>query len=486
VLHRHVLGYVPATLVPALASFAAIFIFTRLLSPEAFGTYALATSIALVCQLVLFHWLQMGATRFSARADTAAGLGLSAAVYRSFAVAAALCAVGYGAAVVWLHRDAPLDPVFLLGLPLVLLRALIAVNQAFHRGALRVLRFNAIECGQAIVGLVLGLLLVAHFRLGAAGVLLGLIGGSALVALPDLPRVLRGLRAPVDRAEVRALMRYGLPLTGAVALDYVLSTSDRLLIGYFVGPAAVGVYAVSYSLVDRALSSVSSAISVATFPLLMRAFEREGTEAARAQMYKNGTALMALTLPAAAGIILANQHLANVLVGAAFRAQAVAIMPWIAVSGFLAGLQLHYFAHAFHLAGRTEMFVVSNAPAALLNLVLNIVLLPRIGVMGAVYATVVSYAVAATSSALIGRRLFRMQHPWRPALRIAGATAFMVVVVRLAGFPATELGLAQLVVVGALSYVLGAILLDVGGVRALVRARLTRKPVPVRREAAGE
>ena len=472
-LHRHVLGYAPATLVPALASFATIYVFTRLLSPAEFGSYAVVASVALMWQLIGFSWLQTGTTRFVARAGDAGGAaGLGAAAHRAFALVALLFSLGY-ALVLWLYRFPPhLSGVLWLGLPLVLARSFTSLNQAFHRGSLRVARYNVIECGQALLGLLLGVLLVGGFGFGAAGILLGLIAGSAVMGLVDLPAAAAGLRARPAPGQVRGLLRYGLPLTASTTLDFVMSSADRLLIEYFVGPAAVGLYAVAYGVMDRALSAVFTGISLATFPMVVRALERDGPEAARRQTYQNGTVLLAVAIPACAGLIMGNRHIAMVLVGESFRDPARAMMPWIALSAFLCGLQQHYFSQSFHLSARTEMFVVASAPAAIAKIALNLWLLPRVGVMGAVYATVACYALAALGSLAIGQRLFRMSFPFGPLLRIAGATSLMIAVLAWARFPPTRLGLLLLVVTGGATYAVGAWLLDVGDARRLLRERL--------------
>src|SRR5215471_16552123 len=160
------MGYGPANIVPAVVSFLSIYVFTRLVSPEAYGAYALVISVSLLCQAVFFYWLQVGATRFVERARQDGDLpALTAAIYRAFALSSLALALAYVVGMAALpRRPGVVQEALWLGLPLVLARSLTAVGQSFNRGSLRVGRYNVIECGQALLGFGFGLVLVVAFH----------------------------------------------------------------------------------------------------------------------------------------------------------------------------------------------------------------------------------------------------------------------------------------------------------------------------------
>jgi O-antigen/teichoic acid export membrane protein len=474
-LASHIAGYAPANVVPALFSFLSIYVFTRLVSPEEYGAYALVLSLALLSQALFYYWLQVGATRFTALARKEGRLDLlESTTYRLFVRSSAVFTACYALAVVLVPSLHLAKSAIWLGVPLVVARSLTTISQSFNRGELRVLRYNLVECGQSVLSFAVALLLVERCGLAARGILLGLIAGSLIVGAPALEALGRSFVRRRDEEQARVLLRFGLPLTLSYAMNYVLSTSDRLLVQWFLGPAAVGVYSVSYNTMDRALTSVFLAVSLASFPLAVSKLEREGVEAARRQVYLNGTALLALALPACAGLIVVNAPLASVLIGEPFRAQAREIMPWIAAASLLAGFQVHFFDHAFHLGRRTALCAWSLGPAVAVNVVMNVVLLPRIGLMGAVYATVGGYLASLLGSILIGRLVFRIDFPFGPMLRVAGATALMTIALRAVRPPAGFLGLAGLLALGAITYAAASLLFDVAGVRGLVVRHLQR------------
>ena len=127
--------------------------------------------------------------------------------------------------------------------------------------------------------------------------------------------------------------------------------------------------------------------------------------------------MVLLTLPAAVGLALVAQPLADVLVGEDLRDGAAAITPWIALSGLMAGLTTYYFHMAFTLGKATRLLLAAMAVPAAANIILNLALIPIMGLMGAVAATAISYGLGLLASALIGRRVMALPIPWDTLIR---------------------------------------------------------------------
>ncbi len=465
-LVRHVLGYLPANVVPAMTAFAAVYVYTRMLSPEDYGVYSVILSVTLLCQAVFYYWLQIGATRFYARAEIDRDMpAFSGTIYKGTVLSSVLMSVIYVAVLLLWTFPANLLVGLWLGLPLVLARGLVSVNQAFNRGGAKVLRYNLVECSQNLLGLVLGVFILMVRHDGAHGVLIGLIVGALAGCAFGVGPVVRGLRCPTSVARLRALISFGTPLTACCAVGFVLNTSDRIVIQYVLGSSAVGIYSVAYNTIDRSIGSIFIAISMAAFPLLTRALEAHGTSAARKQMTANGTLLLSIVLPACGGLIAAGPQVGAVLFGAAFRQEAMQIMPWIVASALMSGLEVHYFNHAFYLGQRTSGILWVVGPAAALNVALNFLLLPRLGLMGAVYSTLIAHGVALACSIVLGRRQLRFDFPFGSALRIVLASAVMMGAIRCLNLPNTVAGLAGTIVLGIVVYVGMCFVLNVSGLR---------------------
>ena len=100
-----------------------------------------------------------------------------------------------------------------------------------------------------------------------------------------------------------------------------------------------------------------------------------------------------------------------------------------------------------------------------MNVVLNLILVPRFGLMGAAWATAASFGLGMIATMLIGRRVLALPIPWESLVRCGVATGVMALAV--SRLPAIG-GLGELMLdagVGAIVYAATALTLNAAGVR---------------------
>lgn len=97
----------------------------------------------------------------------------------------------------------------------------------------------------------MGVLLVAAMGLREAAPLIGIAVANALCLLIDLPAMARmaGGFAP-RRDTLDQFARYGVAASVSMLLAIALVTVDRFVIGWLIGDAAIGLYAVAFALAD--------------------------------------------------------------------------------------------------------------------------------------------------------------------------------------------------------------------------------------------
>ncbi|MBN8874205.1 MAG: lipopolysaccharide biosynthesis protein [Rhodospirillales bacterium] len=471
-----ILSFAPAYIVPLLGTLFGIYAITRLLTPEQYGHYALVVSLMAMCQSGLFTWLDLGAKRYFERAMREGKLSvLSRTAYLGLGISTVLltvlCFVGLG--LVALPHD--LVAMIWVGAAVTVAKEASTLSKVMELSSLARTRYTLMECAESLIGLAVGLSLCWHLDMGAIGILWGMFVGAAVIVLFDAPRIVARLRGGrVDLGLQKEIAAFAAPISLAFFAEYVVASADRLLVQYFLGAEDLGIYAVSYSIAERAVTAVFLALSIASYPLVVRAFERDGAKAARRQASDNAELLMTIAVPALGGFCVAAGHIAPVLVGPAFAARAAQLMPPIAIAVFLSALRAHYFSHVQHLTNRTWRLLIALAPAAVLNIALNVVLLPRIGLMGGVWASVVAYAVGLVISIVQAKREFGWPFPYRETAKAAAATLVMCVAILLMHFPPGPVGLGLLIACGALIYGVLVLALDIGRTRQKVRPMAAR------------
>jgi O-antigen/teichoic acid export membrane protein len=463
---RGVWGYLPANVVQGVVGLLSIVAFTRLLSPADYGLYALGFSAMTLAHTSAFTWLEAAMARFWATASGAAEADAHmATIYGSFA-RVAVAFVALVAPALWLW-PASRDVKFALaaGFAAVCARSLVKLVQERRRAAGEVTAAAGLDMLQTGAGFALGAACAA-LGFGGAAPLVGL-ALAALLCLPAfLPRELAAARAGAfDPARARAYAAYGFPVAASLILALALATADRFLIAWFLDAGSVGAYHAAYSLANRTLDVLFVWLGAAGAPALVHALERGGRAELDRAARDFASTMVAIVLPAAAGLALVAAPLAEVMVGEGLRAGAAAVTPWIAISALFSGLTTYYFHQAFTLARRTRLLIVAMVFPAVANIALNLILLPRFGLAGAAWAAAGSYAFGAMASWTFGQRGGGLPVPWATVAKAAAATATMALCVLAIPKVGGAVELFAKAGVGAFVYGLVAWSLDTAGVR---------------------
>ena len=468
-LLRHSVIYFFARGVPGVINFLALMIYTRLLVPEEYGQYALTLTVVGFINVVLWQWLRLGLLRFLTSYEGRQEAFLST-IAVSFLFLVIVSAGMFGLARLlfpekyWLGLSA-------LALMLLWTQAWFELNLELARSRMSPLLYGGLASAKAITAIVIGVWL-AYLGYGATGVLIGLLVALTVPGMWMLWRMWRVVRVHrIDREIFMHLVGYGLPLTATFALNFVLNSSDRLLIGWLMGAESVGLYAVGYDLASQTLGMLMAIINLASYPIVVRKLELQSEEAAKSQMQVNAALLLIVAMPVTVMWMQLAPNVAGVVVGDSYVDSAASLMPIIALSTFIFGLQSHHFALAFQLGKRTVPQIWVMLLAALVNVVLNLLWIPAFGLMGAAYATLVACSVALVMSWLLGRSVFVVPMP-SYTFKICIAVAVMA----LAIWPMAEwrgaAALASQIVVGVIAYAAALLLLDVGNIRRRVNVRL--------------
>ena len=473
-LKRGLLGYLPVNVVQAVAGFGAVTAFTRLLSPQDYGAYALGFSVMSLVHTCLFTWLESAVARFhAAEADDAGRARLFATVRRAYlSLIVAVPAVAV-AVIFVLPLSAPVRAAVGAGVGAIVTRSLLKLIQERRRAAGEVAGYARLDMLQTGGGFLLGMTLAA-FGFGAAAPLIGagVAAGLCLaVALPkEAHRVVGGR---FERERLQRYAAYGLPLSLSLVMSLALATTDRFVLAGFMNEASVGAYHAGYSLSSRTLDVIFIWLGMAAGPAAVAAFERGGEGALRQVARAQAGVIVLIALPVATGLALVAQPLTALMVGPDLRQGAAQVTPWIAAGGLFSGLTTYYFHTAFTLGRRTKRLLVAMAIPAAANLGLALVLIPRFGLDGAAWATTASYAIGLIASVALGRAAVKLPLPWLEAGRGLLACAVMAVVVMRMPALGGMLELALKGVVGAVTYGATALLLDVAGCRSQLRHGLS-------------
>jgi O-antigen/teichoic acid export membrane protein len=472
---RNVSLYGFAKLGPAAISFLAIGLYTRLLGPSEYGSYALVVAAVSLAASLGFTWLRVGLIRLLPAFETRREVFLST-LLRGYALAVGASSVV--AVVLWLIvRDPAQRRLIPLGLLLLWTQAAFELNLDLSVSRLEPVRYGLITLARAVIG-VGSAWWLASIGYGVAGVIIGVMIGVIVPIIWTARRNWAGVSlGKADPEVLRDVVVYSFPLVATMSLEFIVNASDRFLLGWLKGADAVGPYAAGYDLSQQSLTVLLVTVNLAAWPAILRALEAGGEEAARPRISEQGMLLACVGFPAAAGLALVAPNIVHVFLGEAFQSSAARLVPLIALATLIGGAKSYYFDLSFQLGKATRHQVLIMTAAAGTNVICNLVWIPRFGALGAAWATIAAYAVGLVLSWWRGRSVFHIPLPWQGWLRAALATGVMsAALVPLRDGRGAAMLLVQLAV-GILTFGIAAVLLDLmelrgklSGVRQRLRA----------------
>jgi len=298
--------------------------------------------------------------------------------------------------------------------------------------------------------------------------LLGLFVASTIVVPIFSHEFWRGAKlANTSRATLSEQLGYGLPLVATFALGWVISSSDRLLIGWLMSVDAAGLYAAGYDLAQQGVGLILATVQVAAYPLAVRSMESGGAGAARDQMKHSGELVFFLACASAGALCALAVPISAIVVGPEFQRSTAQLLPIVGIAAALFGMKAFHFDMAFHLDSNSKPILVSSAVAAVLNIVLNLFAIPRFGLMGAAFATLAAIGCGLALSAWWGLRRPQMPPLWPLIAKGAAffAVAYLVGLLAMA-LSANSFWICLIAAVsGALLCGFGAWMWDIGGLR---------------------
>ncbi|HKO54266.1 MAG TPA: oligosaccharide flippase family protein [Thermoanaerobaculia bacterium] len=263
----------------------------------------------------------------------------------------------------------------------------------------------------------------------------------------------------------RATIRHGWFFAGIGAAGWLINLSDRVLLSTMVPAYDVGIYVAGYQAAAILPVGLSALITGFMSPILL---QKQAADPAQATQMLGRVTLFTVwvLLPATVVTISQRDLLLRVLTSGRYAAAAPVVL-WIAPALALLAVN-NATTIAFWMTKRINQYFFIAVTAGVLNVVMNLVMVPRIGFIAAAISTFATYAVQMTATIVLGRRHVR----WRAGVAevtaiLAGTAALVGTLLAFTGWLAIGVALMAYAVISVGVF----LLLDADGRHALARFR---------------
>ncbi len=473
--------YLVADVIGQLSGFISLPIFTRIFSTAQYGVMGLVDSFFKFAGTLSSMGLRPAALRLygefkEGKRDKGPQHLINTMMSASFLLGAAVSLLCFGALLVpdrWLDPEA--KSLIAMAAAVMLFRnvsqMLMSLIQVQEKAKLR----SALMLAERYLILGCTLLFVAVFRWGLRGFFGGLMLAEGLLFLYCTWHAVKHLkwrpRLP-DSPILRESIAYGLPLLGLNISGFITDWGDRFIMSFYREPGELGLYVAGYTLANYAILSFVPALSSALIPVTMNAYAEKGVKETQSSLESFLRYYWLATLPIVFGITAVGEPLIRFVASEKF-VDATIVLPWVLAAKVVQAAYFPFLAGLF-LSKRTGMLAIFMGSAAVLNIGLNLVLIPNYGMVGAAIATLVAYLFYVIGGGIYSQRYLRLRFPFGSFFASFAAAAGMFLILRVLPTPSGDLAtLAIKIPAGGILYILLSLGLNVEA-RGIARAAIRK------------
>lgn len=419
-------------------AFLLVPVYTRLLSPSQYGILEVFNRTLEVLSIFAGVGIGMAALRsYFGKQEGEGGEAVFStamifALGNSFWIAAAL-ALAAGEMSQRLLGTRAYAPLFRLTFCILIFDQGFGLVRTYLKATGRPVAFTVLTVSKYAVTLGLIIASLLYWGTEVKFVLLATLAANVLYFIPSGIAMLSKIGPRVSWPTLKRMVVFGLPFVPGGVLLFILNSSDRFFLISMAGQNAAGLYALGYRIALVPLTLLLVPFQAAWGPFMMEKGETP-----------EGPRLFAKVLS-----YLIAAYCALSLVLALFAKEVIQVM---AAPSFVASyviIPVVLLAYAFwvisivldagiYITRKTGYKPLLLAAGAVTNIGLNLLLIPRFGMMGAAYATAVGFIVFVIFTYVVSMRLYPVPYEYGKILICIGGAVllfFISTLIRIGGIP---------------------------------------------------
>ncbi len=448
-----------------LAGFISFPILTRIFTPEEYGVMSLVTiTVSLGIGFSKFG-LQHAALRyFSDFKENVIKLNMSyyystlfigsltisgLIVFSAFWITK-LCLSGY------LNKS--LQDLVLLIVLLIFVGALINILSMFLRADNRGALYSVFTIARRYGHLLLGIIIVVYIMENVRGLFIGFLISDVLLLIVLMLFFIRKIKlTSISPSFLKEAVSYSFPLIWMELSNMILNFGDRYLLQYYKGSESVGLYSAAYNVCNLSQSVLSVPLRLAVIPMYMSIWNKEGKDETKGFLDKILDYYIMIGVPVIIGLSWFGDEFVTLLATSKYL-DAVVIIPVIILPLIVFGGNV-IFTAGLRIYKKTRILMYMSLLAGVVNVILNILFIPRFGMLGAAYATLISYCLLVVTTVIVSYRYLVVKMDVKCLIKYIGLS--LLIMYSLSFFHSTNVGEMLLkIILVLIAYSLGIMMID--------------------------
>lgn len=293
------------------------------------------------------------------------------------------------------------------------LDSLLVIPMAMLRMTRHPKKFAVVRFLMIIVAVALNMIFIITLKLGVEGVFYAQIISSVFGIVLLAKDIIKNLLIKIQKQLLKEMLRFGLPTIPATLSIMIMQVANIPILKEMTTPQTVAIYAVNNRLSIPMMLFISVFI-YAWKPFYMSRYEDSDAKNLFARVltyFSFSASIIFLTIGFFIKFIVMLPFIGGTFIDSSYWS-GLGIVPIVMVSYFLNGV-FNNFAAGFYIVKKTDYLPLAIGTAAVLNIVLNIVLIPYLGIWGSALATLISYFLAVVIIYVFLQKVYPIKYEWK-------------------------------------------------------------------------
>ncbi len=307
---------------------------------------------------------------------------------------------------------------FLVAFAALWFQTINTIGLNYLRVTLKSVQFVVLSLLRLLLALGLNIYFIIFLKMGVMGILVStLITSIAMALVLNVPQLVKtGLR--FSPRIIRDMLKFGLPMIPSQFGTLIVNLSDRFFIKGYCSIAEAGIYSLGYRFGILPGTFISEPFNQVWQPRRLEVYNQHNAEQVFGRVF---TYFLFFISFAALGVAVLTRDFLVIIADEAFW-QAYRIVPIIVLANVIFTFHYH-FNMGIIIEKKTKYLAYINVSNAVLVLMLNFLLIPRYGMFGAAWATLIAYVYKAASTYFFSNRFFHIHFEFLRMAKIFLAAA---------------------------------------------------------------
>jgi len=277
---------------------------------------------------------------------------------------------------------------------IIFLKCTYIIFQTFKRAEQKTRIYTIIDLIISYLTIAFSILFVFYFIKGLYGFYTGqivVLGIAVLIFFYSLLRQWEIRLKYFSKDLFFESIKYGLPLMAFELMNHILTYADRYLIQYYLDPERLGVYSVGYNVSQYLSNLFLIPVSLVIIPALMDTWTNKGAEDTKKFLTDSLKYFLFIIFPVIFGFICVSSDFIPFLASEKYN-ESYRVVPFVLI-GMTFFTLTYIFNAGLTIFKKTGRILIFSVAAAVINVVLNLFLIPKYGILGAAYATLTAYFI---------------------------------------------------------------------------------------------